>query len=67
MAKTIIHCAGCGELILRPFNENGINRCPACGRMMSLNVVDLSDRPDILRRLRAVQQEPPLKSKVTKP
>jgi hypothetical protein len=66
MAKTIIQCEGCGELILRPFDEHGVNRCPACGRMMSLNVVDLSDRPDILRRLRAVQQEPPLKPKATK-
>ncbi len=28
-----------------------------------MNVVDLSDRPEILRRLKAVQQEPPLQRK----
>lgn len=63
MSRTVIRCDGCGETVLLTRGEPGVNRCPACGRMMSLNVVDLSDRPEVLRRLKAVQQERPLKGR----
>ncbi len=66
MPKTIVRCDACGELILQPYDEHGVNRCPGCGRMMSLNVVDLSDRPEVLRRLKAIQQERPVTSKDVK-
>jgi acetyl-CoA carboxylase beta subunit len=66
MPKTIVRCDACGELILQPYDEQRVNRCPGCGRMMSLDVVDLSDRPEVLRRLKAIQQERPVTSKDVK-
>lgn len=60
MPKLIIKCNSCGEIILQPYDEHMVQRCPRCERTMSLDVVDLSDRPDLLRRLKPAQptQEP---------
>jgi uncharacterized OB-fold protein len=66
MPRTIVRCDACGEVILKPYEEEKVNRCPGCGRMMSLNVVDLSDRPEVLRRLKAIRQERPPGSKEVK-
>ncbi|UCH83219.1 MAG: hypothetical protein JSW50_12250 [Candidatus Latescibacterota bacterium] len=59
MPKLILKCDSCGEAILQPYDEDKVQRCPSCGRITSLNVVDLSDRPDILRRLDSIKSEPP--------
>lgn len=63
MPKLILRCDGCGEAILQPYDENKVQRCPSCGRITSLNVVDLSARPDILRRLDSIKTERPLRRK----
>ena len=57
MPKLIVKCNSCEKLILEPYDEHMVQRCPGCGRTMSLDVVDLSDRPDVLRRLRPTQHE----------
>jgi uncharacterized OB-fold protein len=61
--KTIIKCERCGELFVRPFEERRVNRCPACARMSSLKVVDLSERPEIVRRLKTIREERPVRRK----
>jgi len=54
MSRTIIKCESCGEIILKPYDPAKAQKCPGCGRMTALNIVDLSDRPDVLRRLKSV-------------
>jgi len=63
MPKLILQCNSCGEAILQPYDETKVQRCPSCGRITSLNVVDLSDRPDILRRLDSIKAERPPRPK----
>jgi hypothetical protein len=63
MPKLILRCDTCGEAILQPYDESKVQRCPGCGRIASLNIVDLSDRPDILRRLDSIKTERPLRRK----
>jgi acetyl-CoA carboxylase beta subunit len=58
MPKLVVKCNHCGELILQPYVEHTIQRCPACGRTMSLDVVDLSDQPEKLRQLKPNQRRP---------
>jgi phage FluMu protein Com len=57
--KTIVRCDSCGAMILEPYDENKVNRCPRCGRIQSLQVVDLAHRPDVRRRLKALRAEGP--------
>jgi len=59
MPKLIVKCNHCGELILQPYDEHMVQRCPGCGRTMSLEVVDLSDKLDALRRLKPAEPTQP--------
>lgn len=63
--KTIIKCEACGEVILEPYDPKLAQKCPNCGRMTGLNIVDLADRPDVLRRLKSViEKESELRRKI---
>ena len=61
MPKLIVKCNSCGELILQPYDEHMVQRCPSCERTMSLEVVDLSDKLDALRRLKPAQPAEPVR------
>ncbi len=54
MTGCTIKCEGCGEHILQLFDMGRAQKCPGCGRMIALNVIDLSDRPHVRRRLKSV-------------
>jgi phage FluMu protein Com len=58
MQEFIVRCETCGKLILQPYDKSKVQRCPKCGRTASLSIVDLAERPDVLRRLSHANREP---------
>ncbi len=54
MTGITIKCEGCGEHILQLFDLGIAQKCPGCGRMIALNIIDLSDRTHVRRRLQSV-------------
>lgn len=67
MQEFIVRCETCGKMILQPYDKSKVQRCPKCGRTASLSVVDLAERPDILRRLSQKRKQPAAKPKDLKP
>ena len=49
-----IKCERCGDEILLLFDPGRAQKCPTCGRLIAGNVIDLSDRTHVRRRLKSV-------------
>ena len=61
-----IKCDRCGGEILLLFDLGRAQKCPTCDHLIAANVVDLSDRTYVRRRLKSVLEREALpKKKIT--